>query len=473
MAQLTQELIRHQMIEWRNLKRLHKRQQITIENLRAENHLLKERVAFLEARDIEKDRIIEDLRLQVEELRLIVFGKRDDKGKKQPVGEKMEDVGRSGTIRLPSSYQRTIPKEEEVTETRHHPLPTCPSCQQAVTPYAIRIYYEEDIPLPVQKTVVKHVVEVGSCCGKRMMGASLPSSNVVLGKNVERLVAYAITIARLSYNQTQELFTDLYGLAISQGEIAKLLEREGVRLRPEYERMTARIRGEPAVHLDETSWRIFTDNEYCRHVWGMVGASSDEGVFLVGRSRGKGVAEELYGNSHAVLVSDDYGAYRNLTQHHQLCWAHLHRKLRELAESSVLSSCVLLHCKEVFTRERMLYSKLAEVLHLPAPLRNYHDFSKALTELAIPHPLDPPQLSRIKNRLGKNINRYLTCLRHPGVPLDNNAAERALRPVVLKRKISFGSVAEKGARTLETLLSVLLTLKRRHPQNFFGAYAGV
>ena len=49
------------------------------------------------------------------------------------------------------------------------------------------------------------------------------------------------------------------------------------------------------------------------------------------------------------------------------------------------------------------------------------------------------------------------------VPAGNNLAERELRPLVIARKISFGSQSEKGARTREILMTVLHTLKKRTP----------
>ena len=47
------------------------------------------------------------------------------------------------------------------------------------------------------------------------------------------------------------------------------------------------------------------------------------------------------------------------------------------------------------------------------------------------------------------------------VPADNNRAERELRPLVIARKISFGSQSDAGARTREILMTVLHTLKKR------------
>ena len=47
------------------------------------------------------------------------------------------------------------------------------------------------------------------------------------------------------------------------------------------------------------------------------------------------------------------------------------------------------------------------------------------------------------------------------MPADNNRAERELRPLVIARKISFGSQSENGARTREVLMTVLHTLRKR------------
>ena len=57
----------------------------------------------------------------------------------------------------------------------------------------------------------------------------------------------------------------------------------------------------------------------------------------------------------------------------------------------------------------------------------------------------------------------------PTIPADNNRAERELRPLVIARKISFGSQSEQGAQTREILMSVLHTLAKR-TENVFGAF---
>jgi hypothetical protein len=90
--------------------------------------------------------------------------------------------------------------------------------------------------------------------------------------------------------------------------------------------------------------------------------------------------------------------------------------------------------------------------------------------ITTPHIQDPKKLTVIKESLRKNISSYFTYMAHEGVLLDNNKAERALRHLVLKRKISFGSRTQKGADTLSVLCSALLSLWWRKPRNFFQEY---
>jgi hypothetical protein len=77
----------------------------------------------------------------------------------------------------------------------------------------------------------------------------------------------------------------------------------------------------------------------------------------------------------------------------------------------------------------------------------------------MPSPRDPLKLVRVKTQVRQRAAYYLTCLKHPNVASDNNAAERSLRHLVIKRKISFGSLGERTAETMAILLSVLLSYR--------------
>lgn len=465
-SRLSPEEIKKRLTRLRNLEYLHDRQRFKIWHLRDENRELRNEVMALKALTSEQQRTIEDLRLRIEELRTFVFGKKkkkdtDDDEKNIPPQPKAQ--------RSADSYKRPMPNEEEVTEVKHHFLDSC-SCGAAMTVKQTIIFYEEDVPIPTKKIVRKHLVDKGYCpkCKKHRTAIPLPASKVALGVNVQKYICYLNVFCRLSFSQIQQLLSDTYQFDLSQGEIVKILNREALGLRPLYERLKEQIRGEPAIHLDETGWRLFLD-QTSSYAWVMSGAQSQESVFLAGESRGKGNADKLLGDNFlGIVVSDDYGAYRKLRRH-QLCWAHLIRKFRDLAQSAELEGKQKQGCQEHYVNLRLIYDDLKQ----SRSLDRHKEFVARLSKLATVRSDDPRKLIRIKTTLRKNIPKYLTCLIDSRIPLTNNQAERSLRHLVLKRKISFGSLTKKTAENLAILISVILSLKQRYQSNFFREYLRV
>ena len=72
-----------------------------------------------------------------------------------------------------------------------------------------------------------------------------------------------------------------------------------------------------------------------------------------------------------------------------------------------------------------------------------------------------PGIQGIQNIFREKGKRLFHWAEDPMIPADNNLAERDLRPLVIARKISFGSQSDAGARTREILMTVLHTLKKR------------
>ncbi len=458
------EEARRRFIGLRNLENLHVRQKTRIGLLEKQVRLLKEENALLRSHNANLETTIGDMRLQLEELRTIVFGKKRKKGD----GHYHDDLPPAGkqnfpTTRTNASYQRKLPKEDEITEERNHPVTCCASCGGEFAKRKRFTYFEEDIPLPQKKIVIRHAIEKGWCetCNTWSAGVALPSAPVVLGDNLKRYVCYLCVVCRQSYSQIQNVLQQTYEFDISQGEIANILQKEGQRLRPDYERLKAKIRGEPSVHLDETGWNLFIGDGYRSYAWTMTGGESSDALFILGKTRGKGNADDLIADSKAVVVSDDYGAYRNLNNPHQLCCAHILRKLRDLAMSGELKGEMHAHCLEAYRVFADVYADIEAARTSRDPAALHPALLVRLKTFAVSHPADPAKLRRVKDQVSSRAANYLTCLNYPGVASDNNAAERSLRHLVLKRKISFGSLTEKTAETLAILSSVLLSWKQR------------
>lgn len=416
------------------------------------------RIALLEEVVATHERTITDLKLQMEELRTIVVGRKRTKE------NDFDDTPPAHKIpRTPDSYKRPLPKESEITNTQNHPLDACTTCQGSFCGRETVTYFEEDIPLPQQKIIIKHTIEKGYCevCKHWSTSIPLPTAPVVLGGAVKRYVTYLSVVCRQSYAQIQDLLIQMYDFSLSQGEIAKIMEKEGARLRPEYERLKVRLRSELSVHLDETIWDLILGDGYRRYAWTMVGGTSKESVFILGKTRGKGNADDLLGDSRAVVVSDDYAAYRTLNGPHQLCCAHILRKLRDLARSGEIEGRAHDHCVAAYHTFAAIYGEVEVARTSSRPTTSHDAVLKRLRVFATIRSFDVTKLVRIKNQVSERAQEYLTCLVHPGVASDNNAAERSLRHLVLKRKISFGSFSEKTAETLAILLSVLMSYKQR------------
>jgi hypothetical protein len=95
---------------------------------------------------------------------------------------------------------------------------------------------------------------------------------------------------------------------------------------------------------------------------------------------------------------------------------------------------------------------------------------KEFQDIVAPNKNDPSKLASIKRRLNEQIDCYFVCINTPNIPPDNNKAERVLRHLVIKRKKSFGSKTPKGADTMSTLYSVVMSLWYRSKENFFKSY---
>lgn len=469
-----------------------------IEELRKEKQLLNSKSKKLQKenlalKDIQQKQAqkIESLMLIVEELRLIIFGKGKSKKSKDENdgdnnGNRLEELtGRNSkrkkANRPKESYRRAKPDDKDVTSTKKHKLTNCPDCGSALKQLKLINRYTEDVEElsllhKKLKKVTKHIISTGYCskCKKRKSAINIQPQVSCLGENVKKLIAYLAVIMRLSYEQIQSLVKDLTGLKISDGEIVISLREQSKKLKPERDRLLNKIRGQPGVHYDETGWRVQKEEQgnYC---WVATGTKGKEAVFLFGQSRGKGNAEKLQGKvDNHIGISDNYGAYKNMFKFHQLCCAHPNRKLRDLKNSNTLLIDKQKACAKTHSKFGKLYKDLRETLVTAYNKNNWlkkrEKYITRLKNLSAIKSEEPLKLKTIKEELNTNAEKYFTCLLKPGIPADNNKAERYLRHVVLKRKISFGSKTQQGADTMAILSSAILSKWWDKPENFFEAY---
>lgn len=456
---MSEEEIKKRLQELRNLRVLHKRAKESNQNLKAEVKRLKARIKELEERDRDKDQRIEAMAFQLEQIKIKLFGKKSE--------ILLLEEKRERKIRNISSYQRPIPKQ--ITSIKNHPISNCLHCNQELQKKSTKTFYEEDIPLPIQKIAIKHEVETGYCnsCKKQSSGIPIPFKKAILGENLKKYVCTLSIANRLSHSQIQDHLQDVFDLRISIGEIGNILEEEALSLRPEYQALKESVLNQSGTHYDETSWPVQKE-EQGRFAWVTTGTENNDTVFSLGRSRGKGNIDEI-GKAN-LGITDDYGAYKNSFNEHQLCWAHPHRKIRDLAESQEFEEEKKNQILKTYEQFSELYQDIRKKIGGEFSMYQRRIWQDLFSKICKPNILDPVPLQRIKESLRRNREKYFTFLDHPGIPIDNNKAERALRHLVIKRRTSFGSKTQRGAETTSILASVILSLKWNDPLNWFQKY---
>jgi transposase len=453
--------------------------------LRVENKTLKQENAQLK----KENKQIEKLQLQLEELRAMKFGKKRKNPSESPKAlPKMKE--KEERKRSKESYRRPDPKPEQITDHLRMGIERCPECDSELTNKKEHIHYREDLYeveklLESAKKIVETIVESGKCpsCGKKKFAMEIPGQKVTIGENIRTMLVYMMIVQGQSYSEAKKSLKHQYGVELSEGEIVNILEGESILVTPYYNCIVESLQDEDGAHYDETSWKTrnqgkdISEGNYC---WIKIGARSQNRLIWFGRSRGKGVAEELRGEkSGSIGVSDDYGSYRNLFDYHQLCWAHPNRKLRDMAESENLSGKTKKVCKKAYRDFAKVYKKAKKTREKlqsgtwdeEERIKQRTKLEKLFEILFETTPYDPEKLKAIRASLKKRKDRYFTFFLFPYLPLDNNKAERALRKIVIKRKKSFGCRSQKGANVLSILCSVVFSLIESNPnQSFFTLY---
>ncbi len=471
MLKLSEDEISRRLVRLTNLEKLHAQDQQTKAQLRAENKQLK---AELADQRTYFESIIETQAAQIAELQTMVFGRKPKSG--LPAKAKPAVIKQT---RSNDSYRRPLPPASAITDYEHHPANNCHRCGHELTDKSEAIRYEEDIELAAldpridHKKVTEHTIETGWCtrCGQYSSAKDLRGQITTIGPNVRSLIVYLVIQADLTYSQTVDILWQLYKFPVNSGEIAHILADRGKNYLPTYQKLKTSVRAGPA-HMDETSCPIQSEQGggYA-HV--MVSAVTNDVVFKLADSRGKGNSEKLIGDDYAHIgITDRYGAYKHLfvENHHQICWAHLHRTARDITHLECLGKAKLNHVSEFYDELAAIYAAIRKYREEPFVTSKRQgqtaDLLAQIKQLCTPHKLDPKKLKDLKAGILEYQDCLFLCLSVDGIPADNNKAERALRKLVIKRKKSFGVKTMNGARTMEVLLSVCQSLYNRDKDNF-------
>ncbi|HZC02591.1 MAG TPA: IS66 family transposase [Gammaproteobacteria bacterium] len=299
------------------------------------------------------------------------------------------------------------------------------------------------------------------CCGETTQAAlPLGVPTGVVGPRAQAVAALCTGADRLSKRTTPRVLEDLFGLSVSLGTLSNLEAATTEAVAAPIEAARTYVQAQSSAHLDETSWR-----EGSQRAWLWVAATTWVTVFLVRLSRGGEVARELLGQTFSgILVTDRWSAYNWYpVRWRQLCWAHLLRdfeamisrggKSQEIGEALKSQAHQMFHWWHRVRDGTLSRSSFRSYM---SPVRRQVE---QLLEAGVTCGVSKTE-GMCRDML-KRRQALWTFVHLEGVEPTNNTGERAIRPGVLWRKGSFGTHSPQGSRFVESMMTVVGTLKQQ------------
>lgn len=328
-----------------------------------------------------------------------------------------------------------------------------------------------DLPPPVV-VVTEHRAHQCWCetCGSETRG-SFPDAVTAptqYGERVAALVVYLQAWHFLPEDRLAELVADVFSLPVAPATIATMGQRKAQELAEVAAHIEEQVKQAGVKHVDETGYRIAGVLQ-----WLHVASTGLLTCYRTSRKRGA-----LWVGLCGIIVHDFWRPYFTLTGVlHALCNAHHLRELKALMEIE----------KEPWAREMHRFLRqTCHAVHL-ARARDqevsprFRAWLEGRYDRIVAHgfafhegqpPLvatGAPRRGRRRRRTGHNLlirlrdqkAAALRFLSDPTVPFTNNQAERDLRMMKVRQKISGGFRSAGGAQTFATLRTVLSTARKQ------------
>ncbi len=360
-------------------------------------------------------------------------------------------TGRLGAPQGHPRYEREQPAPSESVEHREDLCPHC--CSPLGEPYRMERRVIEEIPEPQPVRVTEHLIAHYRCdhCKQHITANhGLPSG--MFGENLQAHVTLLKYDDRLPLRKVTNALRRSHGVDVSNVAVMNITEQVGAKLQPEYILLLGRLRNAKTIHVDETGMHL--DG---KKWWIWVFVTDAETVFVIRPSRGGHVPREILGEDFTgKIVCDGWNAYYQFSIV-QRCWAHLLREIKQIAADNPLT-------KRIYAGFKALFAQIRAVREKPPPSATRQAIKKGLLrylKYLLTRLTHYDGTKRFVTKVTNGLNEWFTCIDYPEVEPTNNTAERALRELVVQRKIIGGLRRPKGAATMERIMTMLATWRQQ------------
>ena len=370
-----------------------------------------------------------------------------------------------------------LPRVEVVHELPEHEL----TCECGCRKHVIGEETSEQLEIiPMQVRVIKHIRKTYACktCEVAPITADKPAQLIekslaspsVLAMLLSTKYADGIPLYRF------EKMLSRHGIVIPRQTLARWVIQCGAQLQPLLNLMRDQLLGYPVLHCDETRVQVLKEPgrepSSQSWMWVQTGGPPDRPVILFDytTSRAQDVPLRLLAGYRGYLMTDDYAGYNAVAAQvgveRLACLAHARRKFIEAQKvqpkgKTGRADVALNLINKLYGIERDLKDAIPEQryqgrqqhsLPILAQLKNW-------LEKTQPQVTAQNALGKAVNYLANNWSRLERYVEGGHLPIDNNAAERAIRPFVIGRKNWLFSDTPKGVTASAQIYSLIETAK--------------
>lgn len=342
----------------------------------------------------------------------------------------------------------------------------CPHCNakvsllESIDPVE---HLQEDIIENVYRVVCyRHQAARCDTCGKH---AQLPGEGEILGSRIgpelRSIAAWLRNGIGITYRKVPQVIQELYGVTFTPAALLgfeTMLAHKSLPIVEDIRKKLASSDG--AVHADETYWTTDGERSY---FW--VHGDTKFIHFQYDTTRAGQVSRDILGNDFTgTLVTDCYSGYfASVAGAKQKCLAHVSRKARDWQKLVSADSSDFTYFADIkhfvnracrFCRRRAA-GELSKK-KITGEKQWLRDELRRLQWCDVTH----EKAITLQALLIRHEGEWLVFLDDARVPPTNNLAERALRPLVVLRKLTFGSRTDAGATRMAQLMTVAETTRR-------------
>lgn len=368
---------------------------------------------------------------------------------------------------------------DTVDEVIVHQASTCSQCGHGLAGAAQRLWQRRqviELP-PIRPWVTEHRVQACTCpdCGLENRGV-LPesiSASVSYGPRLSALALYLNQYQLLPYHRTAQLMGDVLGIGLSSGTLAAMVERARASLGDVTQAIATQLMRQPVVHFDETGFYVEAQRQ-----WLHVACTEQWTYYRHHRKRGGEAikAMNILPLFTGKAVHDGHAPYWSFDQCvHSLCNVHHLRSLTFVEERFGESWARRMKRLLLLIKRAVERCKASARTHLDIGMS--HRFLRLYRQLVArglrdhPPPKRKASTKRGPIKQGKVRNLLLYLHRHEAavllfmrdfeVPFDNNQAERDIRMMKVKQKISGAFRSEQGAEAFCRIRSYISTMRKQ------------